>query len=440
VSRLLRSGATRRVPMKDVSSFAAGVVSAGAYVSAQLSVVIGITQFPSTLHPNIDSMAAKSYVLGIGQRPFTAYDPKWQLICMLCTELPTIENGLAKFEKQAGGRDGIALTYTIRPDATWGDGTPVSTDDVLFTTRWAGPTERREQRRAIPADHRDRRGQRQDLRRPPQGGLRPRSLLPECYGHWLADALRGEFGYSRLHARPTLEGAAAPARQYLCADGHQPGAGVPARPAASGSPIGTSTGTPALNFHVSRRSAWRVGRARGPPALERTRIRHRSDDGARQDGADSHDAMLRHVPTDRIRKPGPLPHQQQAGPMQYHHALLLGSLHGNKAHKRPAHRLADRLSVGRIVLLALDVGLHVARRHQSDIVPERAQLSCPIVPGGTRLDADPTGLNRRKERQHPRPPQTGTTSMWRIPRSVRSATYGGPGACQCRVRVCFRSR
>jgi hypothetical protein len=130
VSRLLRSGATRRVPMKDVSSFAAGVVSAGAYVSAQLSVVIGITQFPSTLHPNIDSMAAKSYVLGIGQRPFTAYDPKWQLICMLCTELPTIENGLAKFEKQAGGRDGIALTYTIRPDATWGDGTPVSTDDV----------------------------------------------------------------------------------------------------------------------------------------------------------------------------------------------------------------------------------------------------------------------------------------------------------------------
>jgi hypothetical protein len=28
------------------------------------------------------------------------------------------------------------------------------------------------------------------------------------------------------------------------------------------------------------------------------------------------------------------------------------------------------------------------------------------VPGGTRLDADPTGLDRREKRQHPRPPQT----------------------------------
>jgi peptide/nickel transport system substrate-binding protein len=36
-------------------------------------------------------------------------------------------------EKQDDGSDGIALTYTIREDATWGDGTPVSTDDVLFT-------------------------------------------------------------------------------------------------------------------------------------------------------------------------------------------------------------------------------------------------------------------------------------------------------------------
>ncbi len=101
--------------------------------AAKDELVIGVTQFPSTLHPNIDAMAAKSYVLGMAQRPFTAYDPKWQLVCMLCTELPTIENGLAKIEKQPDGRDGIALTYTIRPDATWGDGTPVSTDDVLFT-------------------------------------------------------------------------------------------------------------------------------------------------------------------------------------------------------------------------------------------------------------------------------------------------------------------
>ena len=101
--------------------------------AAKDELVIGITQFPSTLHPNIDSMAAKNYVLAMAQRPFTAYDPEWQLICMLCSELPTIENGLAEGETQHDGSDGIALTYTIRPHATWGDGTPVTTDDVVFT-------------------------------------------------------------------------------------------------------------------------------------------------------------------------------------------------------------------------------------------------------------------------------------------------------------------
>jgi peptide/nickel transport system substrate-binding protein len=101
--------------------------------AAKDELVIGITQFPSNLHPNIDHMAAKSYVLNMAQRPFTTYDPKWRLICMLCTKLPTIENGLAKIEKQDDRSDGIALTFSIHPDATWGDGTPVTTADVMFT-------------------------------------------------------------------------------------------------------------------------------------------------------------------------------------------------------------------------------------------------------------------------------------------------------------------
>jgi len=101
--------------------------------AAQDELVIGITQFPSTMNPNIDSMAAKSYVLAMAARPFTAYDADWELICMLCVELPTLDNGLAVIEQQADGSDGIALTYQIHPEATWGDGTPVSTDDVLFT-------------------------------------------------------------------------------------------------------------------------------------------------------------------------------------------------------------------------------------------------------------------------------------------------------------------
>jgi peptide/nickel transport system substrate-binding protein len=67
----------------------------GSARAAKDELVIGITQFPSTFNPNIDAMAAKSYILGMARRPFTAYDAKWQLVCMLCSELPTLENGKA---------------------------------------------------------------------------------------------------------------------------------------------------------------------------------------------------------------------------------------------------------------------------------------------------------------------------------------------------------
>jgi len=94
---------------------------------------IGTTQFPSTLNPHIDSMVAKTYVLAMAMRPLTVYDADWQLICLLCTELPTLENGGASLEPLPDGGQGIAVTYHIQPKATWGDGTPVTSADMVFT-------------------------------------------------------------------------------------------------------------------------------------------------------------------------------------------------------------------------------------------------------------------------------------------------------------------
>jgi len=111
----------------------AGLLSAPAMGEERESLTIGITQFPSTLNPNIDAMAAKSYVLGMALRPFTVYDADWRLVCLLCVTLPSIENGLAVPVDLADGKKGIDITYTIRPEATWGDGVPVTTADVLFT-------------------------------------------------------------------------------------------------------------------------------------------------------------------------------------------------------------------------------------------------------------------------------------------------------------------
>ncbi|TQV82029.1 peptide ABC transporter substrate-binding protein [Denitrobaculum tricleocarpae] len=100
------------------------------------TLTIGITQYPSSFHPTLVSMLAQRYVEGLTLRPITVYDHDWKLVCMLCTELPTIENGGARretYEKDGETKEGMAVTYSLHPDATWGDGTPVSSDDMLFT-------------------------------------------------------------------------------------------------------------------------------------------------------------------------------------------------------------------------------------------------------------------------------------------------------------------
>jgi len=110
---------------------AAGARAAPARVADELA--IAITQYPSTLNPAIDEMAAKSYVLAMVRRPLTTYDADWHLVCMLCVTLPSFENGLAEKLDLPGGGTGVRLTYTIQPEARWGDGVPVTTEDVLFS-------------------------------------------------------------------------------------------------------------------------------------------------------------------------------------------------------------------------------------------------------------------------------------------------------------------
>ena len=107
----------------------------GATTFAREQLVIGVSQFPTTLNPDLNSSLASDYVLQMTRRPLTAFDAKWQLVCMLCVTLPSFENGLAERVALPNGKQGVRLTYTLQAGATWGDGVPVTTDDVLFTYR-----------------------------------------------------------------------------------------------------------------------------------------------------------------------------------------------------------------------------------------------------------------------------------------------------------------
>jgi peptide/nickel transport system substrate-binding protein len=128
----------RKLILAIVLALCAGIAPAGGALGAE-ELRIGLSQYPTTLHPSMDPSIAKSYVNSMTRRPMTVYDQQWELICMLCTELPSLEAGSAEVVplpegvEGAGDGRGIALTYTIQPGATWGDGTSVTTRDVMFT-------------------------------------------------------------------------------------------------------------------------------------------------------------------------------------------------------------------------------------------------------------------------------------------------------------------
>ncbi len=106
---------------------------AGAAQAQHDTLSIGIAQFPSSLQPDIDAEVVRSYAMGFVIRQITAFGPDWKNSCLLCAELPTLDNGLVKIEDRPDGKKGMAVTIKLKPDLEWGDGVPVTAKDIAFT-------------------------------------------------------------------------------------------------------------------------------------------------------------------------------------------------------------------------------------------------------------------------------------------------------------------
>jgi hypothetical protein len=113
-----------------------------------------------------------------------------------------------------------------------------------------------------------------------------------------------------------------------------------------------------------------------------------------------HDAELGQLAADHVHQLSALPDQQIARAKQRHHRLLLGRLRGNEAHRRPRHRLADGRRIASVGLAAFDIGLHVSRRHQLDLMAQRRDLPRPEVARAAGFHADQTGLKSAEEWHH----------------------------------------
>ncbi len=99
---------------------------------AKDELVMALNQAPGGMNPMINSMLAKSLINNMTERPITAYDANWKLVCLLCTELPTVENGKARVVDLPDGKKGMQVDIELKP-MFWADGTPLTAKDFGFT-------------------------------------------------------------------------------------------------------------------------------------------------------------------------------------------------------------------------------------------------------------------------------------------------------------------
>ncbi|MBI4040580.1 MAG: peptide ABC transporter substrate-binding protein [Deltaproteobacteria bacterium] len=97
--------------------------------NASSQLIVGITQEPDTLNPLFQEMAASSEMYNLYFEDMVEFDLDWNIIPRLITELPTLKNG--KVKHLSGNR--IEVTWTLKPNLKWADGTALTPQDFIIT-------------------------------------------------------------------------------------------------------------------------------------------------------------------------------------------------------------------------------------------------------------------------------------------------------------------
>jgi len=100
------------------------------------SLVIGASQEPRVLAGDflsvISNQSIKAEIEQYLYPPFITIDLDGKNVAVLATEVPTVQNGRVRFTDIGGGKRRLEIDLTIRPDARWSDGRPLTTEDVQF--------------------------------------------------------------------------------------------------------------------------------------------------------------------------------------------------------------------------------------------------------------------------------------------------------------------
>src|SRR5215475_11794684 len=87
------------------------------------------------------------------------------------------------------------------------------------------------------------------------------------------------------------------------------------------------------------------------------------------------------------------------GAMKHQTTLLLERLDRHKPHVGPRDRFANRLRVGRVILLSLDIRLHVGRRYKAHDMSNRLKLARPVMRRCASFDANEARWELREKLQ-----------------------------------------
>jgi len=96
------------------------------------TVRIGMSQEPDSLWPPASDMYAATVVHNLLYDALVGVNDKMQAFPMLAEEIPTLENGGAKWIGDGADKQ-LEVTFKLRKGVTWSDGQPLTADDVVFT-------------------------------------------------------------------------------------------------------------------------------------------------------------------------------------------------------------------------------------------------------------------------------------------------------------------
>jgi peptide/nickel transport system substrate-binding protein len=100
------------------------------------SLVIGAAQEPRVLAGDvvnvISNQAIKFEIENFLFAPMLQTNRDLELIPVVATEVPTVQNGRVRFSNIRPGVRRLEIDYTIRPEAVWSDGRAITTEDVAL--------------------------------------------------------------------------------------------------------------------------------------------------------------------------------------------------------------------------------------------------------------------------------------------------------------------